>query len=77
MRYSIKFNTENKTWMVITNLGVGQIIGLYSTKAEAYNYVSQLQENKLDKDLFGNYSSQLKKIIPKTLIARYGRHVAN
>ena len=77
MRYSIKFNTENKTWMVMTNLGIGQIIGLYSAKADAYNYVSQLQENKLDKNSFGNYSSQLKKIIPKTLISLYGRHVAN
>ncbi len=77
MRYSIRFNTENKTWMVMTNLGIGQIISFYSAKADAYNYVSQLQASKLDKNSFGNYSSQLKKIIPKTLIARYGRHVAN
>jgi len=61
----------------MTNLGIGQIISFYSAKADAYNYVSQLQASKLDKNSFGNYSSQLKKIIPKTLIARYGRHVAN
>lgn len=77
MHYAIKYNSEKKTWMVMSNLGVDQVVKVFPTKADAYNYVITIQENKLDPNLYGNYSTQLKRIIPKTLVSRYGRHVAN
>jgi hypothetical protein len=77
MRFFIKHNSENKTWMVMSNRGVAKVVKVFSTKADAYNYVRIIQENKSDPNLYGNYLSQLKRTIPKTLVSRYGRHVAN
>jgi len=77
MRFFIKHNSVNKTWMVMSNMGVAKVVKVFPTKADAYNYVITIQENKLDPNLYGNYSTQLKRIIPKTLVSRYGRHVAN
>ena len=77
MRFFIKHNSVNKTWMVMSNMGVAKVVKVFPTKADAYNYVITIQENKLDPNLYGNYSLQLKRIIPMTLVSRYGRHVAN
>lgn len=63
--------------MVMSNMGVAKVVKVFSTKSDAYNYARIIQENKLGPNLHGNYLSQLKRIIPKTLVSRYGRHVAN
>ena len=75
--HSIKYNSENKTWMVMSNLGTPQVVEVYLTKADAYNYVRKIQENKLDEDFSTSYLSRIKKNISNSLVSRYGRHVAN
>lgn len=45
MRYCVRYRVEEKNWVVADTANENQVLGVHTTKAEAYAHALQAQQN--------------------------------
>ena len=68
MRYSVKYECSDKTWVVINNSEDETIISTHSSKAAAYRRAFSEQERSRGVRPVANYVDRMRKAIPQTLV---------
>ena len=68
MRYSVRYESKNKNWVVTDGAEDGQVIGTHMLKANAYRHAFAEQERWRDLEPRESYATQIRKVIPQTLV---------
>ena len=68
MRYSVSYDCTNKNWLVSDGSEDGRVVGTHMLKANAYRHAYAEQERWRGVEPAENYSTQIRKVIPQTLV---------
>jgi hypothetical protein len=75
MRYSIRYNCGDKSWIVADGPTKKHILGVHHSKASAYKQAITEHQSLRELDPIQNYLAKIRKIIPQTLVLPFSRNI--
>ncbi|NQV56968.1 MAG: hypothetical protein HQ503_13995 [Rhodospirillales bacterium] len=67
MRYSVKYEGRDKNWVVTDTVTAHQVIGIHSTKSEAYKQAFAEQELWRKHDPVAKHLARVRRMLPRSL----------
>ena len=68
MRYSVKYQNQDRNWVVADTANAQQIMGIHPTKAAAYRQAFAEQERWRKFDPTAKHLSRVRRMLPQTLV---------
>ena len=68
MRYSVKFENQDRNWIVADTANAHQIMGVHPTKALAYKQAFAEQERWRKYDPVARHIAKLRQVLPQSLV---------
>lgn len=68
MRYSVRYQCNDKQWQVTDSANADQVMGVHGTKSDAYKHAFAAQERWRKYDPVARHMARIRKIMPRTLV---------
>ena len=70
LRYSVRYQCNNKNWVVTDSAANEEIVGTHQTKASAYRHAYAEQERWQKIEPVTSYPEKIREILPQSLVVR-------